>query len=156
MAKAIEQIKGMTVGHAVFGFRGGVAGSVRQQVHDGDTIDVRTVGSFGVRLLGVDAPDISFTSGETRFRGLADPAWQDFLTDPFETSFDPPLNSGLLKHMKARSGRDTATNHYRHAVAAVPNVEDRLFIPEEYIPLFVGAGWRRQSETKGAQACWSH
>jgi hypothetical protein len=26
----------------------------------------------------------------------------------------------------------------------VTNVEDRLFIPEEYVPLFVEKGWRRQ------------
>lgn len=27
----------------------------------------------------------------------------------------------------------------------VPNVEDRLFIPEEYVPLFVEAGWKKQA-----------
>jgi len=27
----------------------------------------------------------------------------------------------------------------------IPNVEDRLFIPEEYVPLFVEAGWKRQA-----------
>ena len=26
----------------------------------------------------------------------------------------------------------------------LPNIEDRLFIPEEYVPLFVDAGWKRQ------------
>jgi hypothetical protein len=26
----------------------------------------------------------------------------------------------------------------------VANIEDRLFIPEEYVPLFVEAGWKRQ------------
>ncbi|MGH3145637.1 MAG: hypothetical protein ACRDTR_07520, partial [Rubrobacter sp.] len=25
----------------------------------------------------------------------------------------------------------------------VPHAEDRLFVPEEYVPLFVEAGWRR-------------
>jgi hypothetical protein len=25
----------------------------------------------------------------------------------------------------------------------IPDVEDRLFIPEEYVPLFVEAGWKR-------------
>lgn len=28
----------------------------------------------------------------------------------------------------------------------VPNVEDRLFLPEEYVPLFVEAGWKRQTD----------
>jgi len=27
----------------------------------------------------------------------------------------------------------------------IPNVEDRLFIPEEYVPLFVERGWQRQA-----------
>jgi hypothetical protein len=27
----------------------------------------------------------------------------------------------------------------------VPHIEDRLFIPEEYVPLFVEAGWQRQT-----------
>jgi hypothetical protein len=27
----------------------------------------------------------------------------------------------------------------------IPNVEDRLFIPEEYVPLFVEAGWKKQA-----------
>jgi hypothetical protein len=27
----------------------------------------------------------------------------------------------------------------------IPNVEDRLFIPEEYVPLFIGAGWQPQA-----------
>ncbi len=127
MAKAVEQIKGLTVGHAALGFRGGVAGSVRQQVHDGDTINVRTVGNFGVRFLGVDAPEISFTlPGETRFRGLADPAWQDYLANPFATPFNPPLGPGLLKHLKSHIGRDIAMNHYRHAVAAERALEGEV------------------------------
>jgi hypothetical protein len=27
----------------------------------------------------------------------------------------------------------------------VPNPEDRLFVPPEHVPLFVEAGWRRQT-----------
>lgn len=58
MVKAIEQLKsGLAVGHAALGFRGGVSGSIRQQVHDGDTINVRAIGNFGIRFLGVDAPE---------------------------------------------------------------------------------------------------
>ena len=53
MAKAIEQLpSGITVGHVGLGYRSGVAGSVRQQVHDGDTIVVRAIGSLGVRFPG--------------------------------------------------------------------------------------------------------
>ena len=59
MPKAIEKRpSGLTVGHAALGLQGGVPGSIRQQVHDGDTINVRAIGNFGVRFLGVDAPEM--------------------------------------------------------------------------------------------------
>lgn len=95
MAKAIEQVKNLTIGHAALGYRGGVAGSVRQQVHDGDTINVRAVGNFGVRFLGIEN------------------------------------TSQILR----------PENYY-----TIPNPEDRLFVPEEYVPLFTGTGWRTQAQ----------
>ena len=74
MAKAIEQSgSGLTIGHAALGLYGDGIGNVRQQVHDGDTVNVRAAGNFGVRLLGVDAPEISFTlPPEDRFAQLSD------------------------------------------------------------------------------------
>jgi len=61
MSKAIDQVKDLTVGYMALGLHGSSVGTVKQQVHDGDTINVRAVGNFGVRLLGIDAPEISFT-----------------------------------------------------------------------------------------------
>ncbi len=50
------------------------AGSVRQQIHDGDTINVKASGNFGVPFLGLDAPVVSFTlPGETAFTGSRTP-----------------------------------------------------------------------------------
>jgi endonuclease YncB( thermonuclease family) len=127
--KAVERVKigkglELTVGHAALGFRGGVTGSVRQQIHDGDTVNVRAVGNFGVRLLGVDAPEISFTlPTENVFRSLADPKWDAYLADPFKTPFERPLSSGLLNHLKGRLGPGVAANHYGHAVAAEREME---------------------------------
>ena len=123
MAKAIEQLpSGVTIGHAGLGYCTGVAGSVRQQVHDGDTIVVRAIGNFGVRFLGVDAPEISFTlPGDQTFRGLSDPCWEYFLANPFDEEFppfDPPLSQGLRQHLKSRVGAVTALNHRRHAEAS--------------------------------------
>src|SRR3712207_4929577 len=69
--------KGYRTVRVRLGERSGVTGSVRQQVYDGDTINVHGDGNFGVRFLGVDAPEISFTlPGGRRFIGLADPRWQ--------------------------------------------------------------------------------
>ncbi|MGH3146257.1 MAG: hypothetical protein ACRDTR_10700, partial [Rubrobacter sp.] len=123
MAKAIEQLtSGLTVGHAALGLYGEGIGSVRQQVHDGDTLNVRAASDFGVRLLGVDAPEISFTLPlEDRFAQLSDARWEGFLSDPFADNlppFDPPLDPGLLDHLRERTGPGVATNHHEHAEAA--------------------------------------
>jgi endonuclease YncB( thermonuclease family) len=131
MAKAIEQLpSGITVGHAGLGYRSGVAGSVRQEVHDGDTIVVRALGNFGVRFLAVDAPEISFPlPGKPTFIGLSDPRWDHFLANPFDGDlppFDPPLSQGLRQHLKARVGGGTALNHYRHAAAAEDLLEEEV------------------------------
>ena len=131
MAKAIEQLpSGVTVGHVGLGYRGGVSGSVRQQVHDGDTIVVRAIGNFGVRFLGVDAPEISFTlPGKPTFIGLSNPAWEKFLANPFAGDlppFHPPLSQGLRQHLKACVGEGTALNHHRHAAAAEDLLEEEV------------------------------
>ncbi len=111
-------------GRSALGYRGGVAGSIRQQVHDGDTINVRAVGNFGVRFLGVDAPEISFAlPGEKAFKGLADPEWQAYLANPFTTPFNPPLSLGLLGYLKTKVGPGVAMNHNCHAVAAEQALE---------------------------------
>jgi hypothetical protein len=33
--------------------------------------------------------------------------------------------------------------HPPQSYIAIPNAEDRLFLPAEYVPLFVENGWRR-------------
>lgn len=33
--------------------------------------------------------------------------------------------------------------HAPQSYVAIPNAEDRLFLPSEYLPLFVENGWRR-------------
>ena len=131
MAKAIEQLKsGLTVGHAALGFRSGVTGSVRQQVHDGDTINVRAIGNFGIRFLGVDAPEISFRlPGESGFTSLSNPKWEAFLSDPFAEGlppFNPPLTQGLLNHLETGVGAGAAMNHYRYADRAEDALEQEV------------------------------
>lgn len=131
IAKAIEQLpSGVTIGHAALGYRGGVSGSVRQQVHDGDTIVVRAVGNLGVRFLGVDAPEISFPlPGDRRFIGLSDPRWGKFLANPLGDefpAFDPPLYLALREHLKVCLGPGTALNHHLHAQAAEDMLEEEI------------------------------
>ncbi len=128
MGKAIEKYKNITIGHAGLGFWGNAIGSVRQQVHDGDTITVRTIGNFGIRFLAVDAPEISAQlPGSNNFTGLNNSKWEDFLKDPFSqqiTPFTPVLDPGLLGYLHGKVGPGAAINHYNHAVASEDALED--------------------------------
>lgn len=132
MPKAIEQLaSGLTIGHAGLGLRDGVPGSVRQEVHDGDTISVRALGGFGVRFLGVDAPEISFTlpGGGDRFVGLGEQAWADYLADPFAPAlgpFQPALIEELEQYLRTKTGPNAAANHYRLAKLAEAELETEV------------------------------
>lgn len=125
MSKAIEQLaSGLTVGYAGLGLHADQTGTVRQMVHDGDTVIVRALGNLSVRFLGVDAPEISFTlPGERVFRSLGSPLWEQYLHNPFATSWETPLEPGLRAHLEARLGPGAALNHHRHAQAAEDELE---------------------------------
>jgi endonuclease YncB( thermonuclease family) len=137
MAKAIEELqlsggRTLTVGHFGLGMQGANVGSVKQEVHDGDTINVRAQGNFGVRFLGVDAPEISFRlpgSGQ-QFVSISDPQWEAFLTDPFAdqagADFAQMLSPKLLSHLQANLGAGVASNHARHALAAQRELERQI------------------------------
>ncbi|HEY5986685.1 MAG TPA: hypothetical protein VIV12_09945 [Streptosporangiaceae bacterium] len=128
MASAIEQLKsGLTIGHAQLGLHGTQQGTVNQQVHDGDTVTAMLNGNLGVRFLGVDAPEVSFTlPGHNGFIRLSDPAWETFLTDPFAASppFDPPLTAELRAFLAGRLGPGVAANHARLGDAATEKLRD--------------------------------
>jgi len=129
MAKAIEQLKsGLIVGHAGLGFRDGVTGSVRQQIHDGDTINVRALGNFGIRFLGVDAPEISFKlPGKGGFTGLSNTKWERYLSDPFtHWPHESRLDKDLVDYLKAKIKPGVAINHYGHATQAEDELEKEV------------------------------
>jgi hypothetical protein len=117
MARFIEQKGNLTVGHSGLGIHGDAPGTPGQQVHDGDTITTRPLGNAGVRFLGIDAPEISFTlPGETAFTPISNPKWETFLSAPL--SADLPVGDDLRHHLQARVGAGVATNHDRHAKVA--------------------------------------
>jgi hypothetical protein len=126
--KTIVQLaSGLVTGYVRLGAADGAPVSVRRQVHDGDTVNVRAVGAFGVRFLGVDAPEISFTlPGDKAFRSLGGEAWDAFLRDPFAAAwppFDPPLPAGLRDRLAGLAGEGCAANHHAHAEAAEDALE---------------------------------
>ncbi|MEV6152858.1 hypothetical protein AB0L53_21160 [Nonomuraea sp. NPDC052129] len=128
MAKAIEQpVPGVTVGHALLGRSRGAAQPVDKIVHDGDTINIAADGNFGVRLLGVDAPEVSFELPRNPnfpdfpkgFVSIDKPAWTTFLTDPFEKGYQElTLRTALHNNLLGRLGPAAAPNHAAHAAPA--------------------------------------
>jgi len=114
--------KHRTTGFAQSGLINGQAGTPAQVVHDGDTISVRLDGNVGLRLLGIDTPEISFSfPGGGLFLGLADPKWVDFLTDPLNDQWGAmqgPVPDRMRSWIASRTGVNSAKAHFEHAVAA--------------------------------------
>ena len=79
-------------------------------------------GNLGIRFLGVDAPEVSFTlPGHKGFIPISNPAWEPFLTDPFAASlpqFAPQLSAELQAFLTGRLGPGAAANHARLGGAA--------------------------------------
>jgi endonuclease YncB( thermonuclease family) len=130
MAMAIDQTKnGMTYGRFGLGIRGAGPGSVRLQVHDGDTVNVRAIGNLSIRFLGIDTPEVSFALPDRPnvFLSIRDAAWEQFLTDPFANKW-PPLNldEGLRANLRPRLGQGTAKNHADHAKEAQDELERQI------------------------------
>ena len=139
MANAIQQTaKGLVYGLATLP----PGETVKQAVHDGDTVRVSLDGSFSVRFLGIDTPEVSFTlPGTDNFLPIGNQRWQQFLTDPFAPQYGPfsrlepdgvtkiegsaetILGGELLHDLRARLGPECATNHAAHAEAAHRRLE---------------------------------
>ncbi|MER3444500.1 MAG: hypothetical protein C4333_10425 [Meiothermus sp.] len=120
MAKTIEQLNsGLIVGRVGLGMHGTQVGSVAQAVHDGDTIDVRAPGDFGIRFLGVDAPEVSAKlpdSGPDDYPSLSSPRWEAFLSG--EPLRNARVSRGLRLHLEALLGPGVAANHHFHSQEA--------------------------------------
>jgi hypothetical protein len=125
MARAIEQIGDLIVAHVGLGLYGTQVGTVRQEVNDGDSVSVRALGDMGVRLLGIDAPELSAPlPGEERFTALSDPGWEEYLSRP-ESRWPEfaGLHDGLRAHLGMALGVGAAANQHRHAKAAEDALE---------------------------------
>jgi endonuclease YncB( thermonuclease family) len=129
MAMAIDQTQGgLTYGTFGLGIHGSGPGSVVQQVHDGDTVNVRAIGNFSVRFLGIDTPEVSFTlPGSTQFRSISDASWDVFLSNPFANNLPPlQLDAALKANLVSRLGAGAATNHAAHAGNAHRALEEEM------------------------------
>ncbi len=134
--------QGFKVGRSLLGLYGSRLGSIRQLVHDGDTLNVRLPGNIGLRFLGIDSPEVSFPlPGSTSFVSLKNSQWDDFFASGrWRRNLRFPTH--LLRHLEDRiQGRaEVAQNHARHAERAERNLEAIMLAdfekssrpPEEY------------------------
>lgn len=120
----------LTIGKMMLGTHGRSRGTVKQLVHDGDTINVQPDGNLGVRFLGIDTPEVSFQAPKSsRFLPLNDPIWEQFLSDPFAEmwgEFDRPVPDSLKRHLETHTGSGVAASHLRHARAAEDFLEEEI------------------------------
>lgn len=103
--------------------------SVKEVVHDGDTVAISPNSYLSTRLLGIDAPEVSFTlPGTKQFLPINNQKWQDFLADPFtgQPPFQPALSPALKAHLVAATGAGCAANHHQHAKAAEATLTNRI------------------------------
>ena len=142
MAKAIEQLRsGLVVGHV--GLKSvGAVDPIAKDVHDGDTVAVVADGDFGVRFLGVDAPEVStpLPGTDLPFVPLDDPRWEQALADAFAAEAQPLGPHGdptLVAHLKAQAVPGEAANHSRLAGAARTALVD--LVRQDLATLGVGA-----------------
>ena len=118
-------LKNLTFGVVGLGLYRDGPGTPKSQVSDGDTISSHPQVSddLGVRFLGVDAPEKSFTlPKETAFKALDHQDWQEVLGDALNEgkygAFTPAMTPQLKAHLSARLGANAATNHRTHALEA--------------------------------------
>lgn len=124
--KALRLSKnGFKIGNGIFGTHGDQSGSVREIVHDGDTINIRMNDNLGVRLLGIDSAEVSLPiPGPGTFTHLKDARWDAFFrSGAWKT--DLFLHPGLLLDLEIRIGNgiDIAANQARQADRAQRNLE---------------------------------
>jgi endonuclease YncB( thermonuclease family) len=131
MARAIWKTSGSTpflAGTFGPGFHGDHPGSVRQIVHDGDTISVAAKGNFSVRLLGIDTPEVSYhiPGNSERFVSPDKPELAAVLANPFDPSHGPiaDLSAALRDHIADRADREAGANHADLAQQAHHAFED--------------------------------
>lgn len=110
----------LKLGAAGFGFYGNKIGSVKQIVHDGDTVNTRLLNNLAVRFLGIDTPEISFQfPGTQTFVKLKDKKWDEYFRSG---KWKENLNIGQdLYHYlstKIGNGKNIASNHAEMAEGA--------------------------------------
>lgn len=109
---------GLKYGQTHFANRANRTATVSEITHDGDTVSVSTNGNFGIRFLGIDTAEVSYSfPGSRGFLGLGNARWQEFFTGPQLHKNLEKLSRPLSDYLWSiiGDGTDIAANHFRHA-----------------------------------------
>lgn len=101
-------------------------GSVRQIVHDGDTVNVSSAANFPIRFLGIDTPESSYPPpGSRSFAATDAPEFAALLADPLSAAQGAflGLTERLAAHLAARAHPQAAADHHHYAKAAEDALE---------------------------------
>lgn len=118
-----KAIRSDSVNHRTTGFAVPPLGNTgleapAEAVHDGDTVNVQLNGNLGVRLLGIDTPEISFQLPARSFVPLDSPLWEEFLAAPLSDKWGE-FPGAMPEHLRARlqtaTGPGAAEAHFFHA-----------------------------------------
>jgi endonuclease YncB( thermonuclease family) len=118
-----------TTGFALTGLVNGQPSTPSLNVRDGDTINVRLDGNLGLRLLGVDTPEVGLGFPGGQYLPIDDPQWDAFLTDPLNERWGPivgPMSDQLRAWMKSRTGPGLAAVMRQQALAATEEFRQQL------------------------------
>lgn len=167
MAKAFWSSRGLTRGKAFLGRHGGKRATVKQAVHDGDTVSIEADGNISIRFLGIDTPEKSYKyPGKETFHNIY-PSFVEYLTDPFSDVYDDSqklldaLGPELVAHLRERLGPDCAKNHHEHAEAAHRELEGYIerdlgsVDPPEEFRFFLAFSYEKM-DRYGRLLCWLH
>src|SRR5215203_1550278 len=128
------------VGNLVRGFAKILEGSsVKQGIHDGDTVSVVVDGSSSIRFLGVDTPEVSFgypkldndpDGGDGgKWLSISNEKFQKYLAKPFDSQhsdsqkYKDALGSKLVSYLEDKLNANTAKNHHDLAMKAHRKLE---------------------------------
>lgn len=116
--------RGFKIGSGILGNHGSKMGSIKQIVHDGDTVNTRLTDNIGVRFLGIDSAEVSIPLPGAGFVYLKNTRWDEhFTSGNWRKGFN--IEAGLMQHLKncIGDGTDVAPNHARHAERAERSLE---------------------------------
>jgi endonuclease YncB( thermonuclease family) len=118
--------QGFKIGNGKLGKWGAGTGSVKQVVHDGDTVSTLFDKNLSVRFLGIDTPEVSIPlpADPNNFEAIGGAKWDAFFTSgDWKTGLTPEPNLMAYLNGLIGNGAGIAKNHADHAKKSTKALE---------------------------------